>query len=303
METVWIETFDGMIALHNLRNAFRFINASLKLILKPPRLLKPWLIFLAVGAGILIVGLIPLSAVIGLMGLFPLGLLLIGFFSLFLLAALLIWAEISTLLIIPPFALRSGSGAKLADPPSQVFKQHWQDILIQSLLLPTPVVIDTFQHLFNPKKASQNPWLEARYLLTPIIALENLSFSEAVERLKEMIQNNLLRFRPGLVRVRLVTWLTTGMMILIGSSLALIIGLNIAPPLESGPWRLILALSLSWLVLWVFTSLGLAFSAFLRACYHTALMEWVQNVEKARSTGDPDSSGPPEILGKVLSTK
>jgi hypothetical protein len=284
--------------LQSLKHAFRFTAASLRLVFSPPRVLKPGWVFLLGGLAILLMGWILIALITGLIGLTPLGLLLTGIMVALTLAGLLSWGEITMLSFCQAFFQRIQPAVQ---PPAAPLQQHWLDVLKLSLALPGILLIQFFKTIFA--KETIPPWLEARHLLIPLISLEDRSLTNARKRLEAIITENLLRFRPSLVRVGLVASLGLALMTLLGLVIGFIAGVNIAEPLTAGPWRRILAAGAGIFIAGVISLAGIGFSAFLRSAYRTALYVWVSNVENARTSDETVQAGPPEILRNVLRKK
>ena len=288
--------------MHSIKNAFRFIWASFSLAIKKDQLQEQWL-YIAVGnLLLLLIWFLPLGLTVGLIGVRPVGMSLIGLVSIFLLVSFYMWGEIT----------KEGTSQKLenlaqenpAPENNEAQKvslfEHWDDILVWTMVKPVLGIQYHLQRFLWPDREENSPWFESHFLIIPLISLENLSLEEAISRVRAMISDHLLRFKPGFVKIdlvaRLVQW-TVGLIgILTGFSTAILLG----DLLSTNPWQRVMALGISFLIAWFFLTLGNLFSAFIQSIYHTALYQWVMNVKAARTLGDPSKAVPPEILRRSL---
>lgn len=288
--------------MQSLKYAFRFIGASFDLALKHTRLQEPWYTLGLGSLVIIFVWFLPLALVAGLIGIRPLGMVLIGLLACFTLISLLIWGEVTTLLTAQTFETLDHTSEP--QPSSlKILGTYGLDIATLALTLPVLRLFYGIKQLLNSKEpsTSQTPvWLEAHTLTLPVIAVEALSLKDALARIRQIVQDHLIRFRVGLIKVRLIGILTQVVLLVGGGVLAFIIGIKIANPQSAGPWQRILAAGVGLLIAWLPTMIGVMFSSYIRVCYATALYQWVRNIETACNTGDPALAQPPEILRKVL---
>jgi hypothetical protein len=289
-----------------LRHAFRFIGASFSLALKHIKLQEPWF---TLGLGTLVLlflWFLPIAAVTAWVGLTPWGLALIGMLSIFALSDLICWGEITALQTARVFVAVNNAEASPDSGPSLKFLfAHTFDIITLVLTFPLILLVQGVKSLVTPDKISADEktlWLPARTLIIPVIAIEDLSLKAALDRLRQIVKDNLLRFRVDLIRVRLVAAVVEIMLIALGVTLAFVVGLRIADPQTAGPWQRVLAAGIGMLIAWLPTLIGLIFSTYTRTSYATALYEWVQDVATAMKGGKTAKAQPPEILGQVLGT-
>ena len=287
--------------MQSLTFAFRFINACFSLALNHKQLRKPWLYLWMGGVALLVLGMIPFVAVIVLVGTTQLGAVLIGLFSILLLFAVLAWGEVTAsescqaffnLNYTEEISPESGN-------PRPEFAR-WQDVFMWFLIQPGLAVIRIFKGIFQSEKGDQEAWLTASYLIGPVISIENLSQVDAVERVKQIFRDHLLRVHPDLVGVRPVAGTIQWLLILAGGVLGLWVGLIIADPVTEGVLSRMLGMALGILTAGVLTLLGIFFSSYIRACYYTSLYQWLLNVESARMSGDTSQGAPPAILSQVM---
>jgi hypothetical protein len=286
-----------------IRNAFRFIKASLSLALKQVQLQEPWFALALGGLVILFIWFLPIGAVTWLIGLTPLGLSLIGLLALLALVSLLIWGEITTLLTSHSFA--SIGSDEIDDMPGNLnfLGAHAGAVLVLTLTLPLLSLGNWLRNLFAKPDAEpdeKSRWLTARTLALPVIANEGTSLQATLERLQQIVQDNLLRFREDLIKVRLVAGVIEALLIILGIALGFVVGLKIADPTVASPRQRVLAAGIAMLVAWLPTIIAIMFSSFTRSCYATALYQWVRNVAAARESGDTTKAQPPAILAQVL---
>jgi hypothetical protein len=256
------------------------------------------------GLGLLILWLIPMGVVKALLGIKPLGMFLIGLFIILLIFSLLAWGEMTALetclvfddLIWIEKQLPGSSGQK------REFGR-WQDVLLWVLILPGLEIIRLYNQAFRPAHTAKSDWQTASYLMLPVIALDDFSLREGIDRIKQLVSDRLLRFHPDLVAIRTVAGVLQWSFIIGGGLLGLWVGLMIGDPATAGVFSQLLSLVVGTMVAGVLSVIGIHFSSFHRACYYTTLYQWVLNVENARMTGDASQSVPPAILRQVMKTK
>lgn len=290
--------------MQRLTYAFRFIRACFTLAIKYPRLRRPWFHLWMGGLGVLLLWLIPLGMVTILIGFKPLGLFLMGLFVILLFYCLFAWGALTALETSLVFDDLIWIEKQL--PGSSQQKRdfaHWQDVCLWLLTLPGLEIIRLFNQAFRPAHTAKSDWLSASYLMLPVIALEDFSLREGIDRIKQLVSDRLLRFHPALVPVRPVTGVFQWVFILGGGLLGLWVGLMIADPVTAGLLTRLMALVAGMMLSGVLALLGIHFSSFNRVCYYTTLYQWALNVENARMTGDGSQSAPPEILSQVMRTK
>ena len=288
--------------MQSFKYAIHFIKASFSLAIKEVQLQEQWL-FIAVGnLLLLLIWFLPMGLTIWLIGTRPVGMLLIGLISIFMLFSFYLWGEITR-----EHASKLMAGLfQTSETPDEgenkkaILFDHWPDILIWTMAKPVLGFQYNLQQLLFFDREEKNPWFASYALIIPLISLENLSLKDAISRLSEMISDRLLRFTPGFIKVdllsRIVHWVISLLGILTGISVALIV----ADPFSTNPWQRLLSLGIGILIAWLFVTSGTIFSAFVRNCYHTALYQWVMNVQEARGLGDPSRAVPPELIRQSL---
>lgn len=288
--------------MQSLKSAFRFIDASFSLALENPHMQKPWL-YLGLGAlGILLIWFLPLALVVGLLGYRAIGLILIGLISILIIMSLLIWGEHIVLQTSQIFAsiTKGGEDQPKAESQKAAIFSHWFDVFIFALTLPGIQFIQLIRKIVNRDEESPPVWLDAHFLILPIIALEDMDLEQAEARVKQIVGNHLLRFRPGFIGVKLIAHLVQWLLIAAGVGLGYLVAVNIADPLEVDPWRRIMGAGIGMAWGGLLVVMGSSFSTYSRACYYSALYLWIRNVEAARAAGESVQSSPPKILREVL---
>jgi hypothetical protein len=291
--------------MQSIKHAFQFIGASFSLALKHTQLQEPWLTLGIGSLVILFTWFIPTALVAGFLGLVPWGLALTGLLAVCVLFNLWVWGEMVALLTARGMNAIDQNPETEALSNWQFLKNHGMTIFTLALVKPVLWLGQAIKQLFTPKANpvnDRNLWLKAHTLALPVIAIDTLSLKETLTRLQQIVKDNLLPIRERLVRVRLIAGVIQFLFMAAGIFLAFWLGVKLAGPEVVNPWQRILAVGIAMLVAWVPTFLGILFSSFTRACYATALYQWVQNGETARSTGNAETTQPPNILRQVLGT-
>jgi len=287
--------------VQRLNYAFRFIKACFPLAVKHSRLLKPWVNLWMGGISLLILWLIPLGAVITLLGLTPLGMVLIGLISILLLYSLLMWGEVTALETSRAFdAITKGDFIQAESTGGTSEFAHWKDIALWTLMLPGMELIRFFNQFFQPRQADKHDWLSGSYVMLPVIALEDLSLAEAEERIKQLERDRLLGFHPELIGISPVVGVLQWSLVLVGGIIGFWIGLIMADPMTAGVLSRLLAIAIGILLAGNLALLGISISSFTRACYYTTLYQWALNVIVARGSGDTSRGLAPALLSQVM---
>jgi hypothetical protein len=288
--------------VQNIQNALRFIRTSYSLALKTTRFKKIWF-YLCLGSFLLLfLWVFPLALVVELIGLQPLGMLLIGMICILIIGSLLLWGEVTAIETCRSFAALIQADKNILGPKIQIgsFVSHWVDVVVLTLALPGLKLISAVNRIFT-RDAGDLPDLAAAYTLTlPVISIEGLNLAGAVARVKQILADHLLRFRSDLVAVALIARLVQWGLIISGVVLGFWATGILGAPWMAGHWRSTLGVAVGLTVGGVPLLMGMFFSSFIRSAYHTALYQWVRNVEAARKTGDNSQASAPMILRQVL---
>ena len=291
--------------MQSLTYAFRFISASFKLAINQRRVQQAfWYLGLG-GLALLVIWFLPLALVIGLIGLKPIGLVLIGLISIFALVSLNLWGEITSLLVITAFSeqITLTEEDTPEEKPTQVIRSHWQDVILSRFIVPGSQFINFFNQVFSSDEPQNHSWLDHAYLLMPLIALEQRHFDGAVTRVRQMVEENLFRVQRDFMDVNLVARVVQWLLLGIGVALGFVAGLKIADPLAEGVWIKILGAGVGLFVAGIFSLLGILVSIYFRASYHTALYTWGMNVEAVRQSGQAGKASPPEVISQAMGLK
>lgn len=286
--------------MQGLKYAFRFNTASFSLAFSNPGLIKSWLLLGLGHLALTFAWIVLLSLLVGLLGLSPISIFLMGMFFIFLIFDLMLWGNTSMIGTSRHLAgIYSKAPSQTADWKSNFF-DGWGSAALWFLAKPGLHLIDAVQSVFPGIAGTQREWLIADYLMLPVISVENLSLMQAVGRVSEIVKANLVRVRASIINVRLFAGMVQWILTASGIGVGWLVFLRIVDPVTSGRGRTVLGLAAAVLLACVLTSLGILISSFTRACYHTALYQWVRNVENARHSGDREQALPPAILVQVL---
>jgi hypothetical protein len=288
--------------LSRIKTAIRFIFSSYLLIKDDPLFIK-YLVRFGLGGPILLLAwFIPLALIVGLIGLTSLGLILIGLIAFLALFSLFIWGRIMAMQVIFVF---DGYTHPDNNSDEENTEQSWnglhtREAALLAFSLPGLYFGKVLKGLFKSSKQEESQWIEAVYLLWPLIAIESLSLDPAVNRLKQIKRENLIRFHPSFIPVSQATGIIQWGLILLGAWIGFVVGMNTADPLSTTGIVPILGALIGLLLAGVFALIGIHLNTFSQACYYAALYRWVNNVETAISTGMPEKAAPPAILSRTL---
>lgn len=284
--------------MQRLKYAIRFIQAIYKKAKENPQLQKPWF-RLALGSFVLLVlWLVPIVLVVSLIGLKPIGLVILGLLILLGLISLLVWGEINALEISNLFY---GLIQKTADEEEVLeltTENKSSEAILQFFALPGLRILRSLRKLLKHNNVQFDD--QGDYLVLPLMANEKLSLVESLVRVKQIYEENRVRFQPGIIGVENLAIATQWILIVLGIVIAFIVGRNIADPLTSRSLLVVLAAIICSIIALVFAIAGIHFKTFTRTCYFTVLYSWVKNVEIAAQTKDPEQAHPPVILSSVL---
>lgn len=288
--------------MQSLKYTIRFIRASFSTALKTFRLRRQWG-YMAVGSFVLLLlWFLPLALVVGLIGVRPIGMLLIGLSGIFFLFSLCAWGDITQLPASQEAAFLFIFQDSSDENETQIKNpfSRWADVLVLTLVLPWMRLFAILRKPIKSEMEEPKLWMAAESLLIPVIALENCRINQSIDRVNQIIKQNLLRFRSGLLKIDLVAHLIQWVLSVIGILVGFSAAVMVSDPLDTDPWWRMLGLAVGVFLAWFFITLGILFSTFTRSMYHTALYQWVRNVEDARDSGDPSRAVPPVILREVL---
>jgi len=288
--------------LQNIKYALRFIKHSFQLALENEQLQKPWMAFSLGSLVLMLAAAIPLTLVIYLIGLIPIGMVFIGLISTFLVFGLRVWGEITALQTSQIFNMLIQAENDLADPVPLMglLNRSGKEVLNFRLTYPILRIYHLLRRSLSRNPVEEPAWLNSGGMVLPVIALENLNLKEATGRVSEMVLRNLLRLRPSFIPVDLVSRMIEWTLLVIGIVLGFVNGIWIAQPELTGSWRMVIGGLVGLVIAVIFSVIGIGFSTFIRACYHTSLYRWAENVATAQDTPGTAQASPPAILGQVL---
>lgn len=152
----------------------------------------------------------------------------------------------------------------------------------------------------NMPGRQKQPWLKGYFLLSPLIAVEGLNLPQAVLRLKDLANRNLLRFKPSSAKVGLILTATAWLVILLGAFLGAWLGLSLAAgSLVENAGRALAAVA-GFLLAALFNMAAIGLRAFFTGIYHTAVYRWTRALEDAGQDGTLSSADMPEILSVAV---
>lgn len=286
----------------SLKYALRFISECIPVIVRHTRLMIAGL-FLIMGSFLLLgLGFVPVGVSTFLFGLGGRGMALIGLFSALTLFGIMIWAEVASIKISQSFqaVFQTDSAINEVDEQKRSVMKQVFDVITLAIARPTLSIIYSLKALFGSKQGPSTTWLDGNYLLVPVIALEKLELSEALERIRQVERDHLVRFNPALIGIGPVSMTIRWALVAIGALSGAILSMRLVDPFSSGVIRRILGTTAGWALAGFFAIAGIAFSSFIKTCYHTTLYQWVVNVESARRADSESTVSAPLILQHVL---
>jgi Ca2+/Na+ antiporter len=295
------------VILSGLKKGFIFIREASRLAFKKRGLLKTGSWFLKEGLILTICFLIPLLLVVVLMesGIWQMA--LIGLICVFFLYISFTWADAASLATAFAFNELETQGTITLADARVTRRKGWKDAFKYGMAYPSLALIKWTPSTSQPATAtgtdSGRGWLKGHFLIIPLISIEGLSLREAVGRVKSMADQNLLRFRPGLIKVRLITHVFAWLMIIIGAALGIWLGMNLGRDPFASDLQKSLAAAAGFLLATVIALPAIGSSAFMRSIYHTAIYRWILSIEASGREKPSDVSDMPEILQKALMTQ
>jgi len=240
--------------------------------------------------------------VVSLIGLIPVGLFLMGLLIMIGLVSLLVWGNIISNEISKTFDILTQESDLFYDFEEQ---NHWLtkrafESALFFLALPGMHLLAGIKRMFRSPVSQDIRWVEGSYLALPVMANEQLSLDETIQRVKQLMAQNRARFQPGLIPVEWIGQIIQWVLIVLGLVIGFIVGKNISDPLDASFLMLVLAMLIGSLIAAAFMVIGIHFKSFTRTCYHTALYRWVRNVESASLSANPEQAKPPTILRQIL---
>ena len=289
--------------MQRLNRALRFIDLNFRMAQENEALQKPWM-YLSLGGGLLtLLWFVPLGILVRWLGAWPLVWVLIGLMVPVYLWSLLVLGEITALYTAQIFAavIAEDPDASFDDAPMAVYSAHAISVLVYKLAAPGLSLLIVFQDLFGTASQPRSAWQKAHPLIPPVLALEGVDLRTAVEKIKSIIADNLMRFQPDYLPVARLGQAAVLVMTLIGLIAGGFLAAWIGDPLFAASWRSFMAVGAGLAAAGILSLAGIAFSTYFRTCYHTALYCWALKVQTARKGTGAGVAAPPEILSRVLS--
>ncbi len=286
--------------MQHLQYAIRFNLISFSRAFNNKSLLKS-LITMCLGClVILLIWLLPIMLLVGLVGLTPFGMFSLGLCCFLAVVFINAWCEISTNFVYL-------NGVNDSEPEQQAKDNHKNKNMsllnrftVWHFAQPGLFLLQLFQKLLHrTSQKSQTLW-EQRYLMMPLISLEEIDLMTAADRVHQITAENLIRIKPEVVGVRLMACLSQVLITIFGIGIGYAVSFLIARSFEAEWGRLILSAATGMIVGGGLISLGCVLSSFTKSFYYLALYQWVRNVELARELGAPEIASPPEHLKRVL---
>jgi hypothetical protein len=285
--------------MDHLKRGFIFLMQAGRLARNTPSTLQP-LAFLAGGglAGALLISALMAVALARLGGA---GAVLAGFLAALLLAALVLGGYLSAAEVTRRIfrSLAPGSAAT-AGPAWGMLRGRWLDFAAAAV---ASLTIGPARLILNEQAGSflRAPWAQAVELIAPAMVVEGLGLKKGLERVSQIVGDNLLFIRPDQVAVG---WagLLAGLPLAAGG---VVLGWGIERGIVLSPWALPhkpwAALVIGMLVACLCLLIAIAAAAYSAAAYRTCLFAWACEIEASRRAGRRELPDPPPSLAAALS--
>jgi hypothetical protein len=132
------------------------------------------------------------------------------------------------------------------------------------------------------------------------MGIEGLKLKESLTRATEFIESHALRLSASLIGVRAISWLTGGLLGLIGIAAGLGLYQFTIHHSHGIALRSALFASLSLLTADLFFLVAIVFGAYINTIYATCLYLWSCNAEKARLENLTEPASAPVLLAAAL---
>ena len=149
-------------------------------------------------------------------------------------------------------------------------------------------------------------WSEAAFLILPVMVIEDTNLKVALQRVGQIVKDNLLLVGISTVGVRLVNGLIGFLLGALGIALGLGAGLGIVSLSSSStlaPLRTLgiaSGIGLGVILAGLFIMVATIVTSYTSTAYHTCLYLWARDVEKARASGSSAPVQAPAPLAAVL---
>lgn len=143
-------------------------------------------------------------------------------------------------------------------------------------------------------------WTEVSFLILPAMVIEDMSLTDAANRIAQIVKDNLLLVGISTVGVRAVTGLIGFVLGFGGLVIGFGIGYGIIAVLGTGTFGLVLGVGIGLMIFLFATMLASVISNYTTTAYHTCLYLWARNIEVAQTAGQPLPVAAPAPLAAVL---
>jgi hypothetical protein len=173
-----------------------------------------------------------------------------------------------------------------------VLRRAWFDALTLEMAGPVIALQQRLNsHTPLERAKPERAWLNAPYLIMPILSVENLGLKASLQRTSQMVTENLLRSGENLLGVKTFNRLAGGLLGIVGVILGILSKRFIGGVVGD-------------CVAIVLTSLFILAAEFLatfnHSAYTTCLYQWAQRVETAQKENQPGEAVAPEMLTAAL---
>ncbi|MFH2103303.1 MAG: hypothetical protein ABIJ39_08110 [Chloroflexota bacterium] len=288
--------------MHSFSRGWSFLKQAWQMAGKDMDLIKPSIYALFVGFIVSVIFIIPM---VGIGFLFGGDSSSIGRVLLFILGAVLIFAQYSVGYIFSAMTvylvfgyLAEGDGRM--DKAWAIVRRDWLDILS---LAAASTLVNLVKNAIKGKGKSgarnlfagllDTVWTEAAFLILPAMVIEDINIKDALKRVGYIIKNNLLLVGISTVGVKAVNGLIGFLLGAVGVGLGLGVGLGIVS--LTGPEAVlgwVLGVGLGVLLAGIFIMAATVITSYSATAYHTCLYLWAREVEKAGGTTQVSAPAP-----------
>lgn len=277
----------------SIRRGFGFLGQSIDMARKDTDLLKPSYFGMLASIFVAVIGAIPILLVS-----LAAGDSKVGQYSLYILGALLIFAQYATAYIFSGMTaylvyeyLTEGNGKM--ESAWRIISRDWLDILS---LAAASTVIKIIENTLRGRGGRGNVaggvaasvinavWTTATYFVLPAMVIEDLSLPQALKRATYLIKNNLLLVAVTEIGVGAVVGLAGFVLVLAAVAVGVIVFIALSQV------SAIAGIIVAVLVAGVIIALVTAFTSYVTTAYHTSLFLWAREAEHAVSLGQTAQS-------------
>jgi hypothetical protein len=285
--------------MDRLKRGFIFMIEAGRIARWAPNTLQPLAYYL--GAGLAVAILISVLIALCLARLGAAGAGLAGFLAVLLLGMLLVAGYLASVeagrrvyLILKP------DQAEGTAPAWQTLRRRWLDLA--AIAIATPLIAP-LRVLITPQPSVEfltAPWTQAAGLVSSGMAIEGLDLKQSLQRVSQMVCDNLLLMQPGQVAAGWAAALAGLLLSAGGILLGWGIGRGVALSTFGLPHRSAAGLAAGLVIASACILLAVAESAYTAAAYRTCLFAWARDVETNRRCDDPTALEPPAPLTRTL---